>query len=405
MHDDRLIRGCSGAALAIAIFACGGGNAPAPNEPVPNAPAAPGVLRVVTETGGSHIDADGFEVSLDNGTRRVVGVNDSVTFQDVPSGPRTVSLGGVSRNCDRMDGGPLQAVASVAPGGMARVVFRMQCGPLVLLDEGHYNYHTLAGRYAPFGVFLRGDGFVVKASTAGFAPAMLAGVDVLVISNALHPQNATVWSLPTPSAFSPDETDHVKTWVEGGGSLLLIADHMPFPGAAAELAAAFGMMFRNGFAFDTLQLFSPKTCLAEPEVHVFRRSDGSLRSSVITDGRTASERIDSVATFTGQAFDPSSAGEPLLLFGASAIQLFPTTAWEFSVATERASANGWSQGSFLQARRGRVAFFGEAAMFSVQTCSGGPGIGQVPMGMNSPRAQQNGQLLLNVLRWLTRELG
>ena len=47
---------------------------------------------------------------------------------------------------------------------------------------------------------------------------------------------------------------------------------------------------------------------------------------------------------------------------------------------------------------------GEAAMFSSQTCAGGGGLGQVPMGMNSPKAQQNGRLLLNVLRWLMREL-
>ena len=36
----------------------------------------------------------------------------------------------------------------------------------------------------------------------------------------------------------------VRDWVKGGGSLLLIADHMPFPGAAGTLASAFGVRFR-----------------------------------------------------------------------------------------------------------------------------------------------------------------
>jgi hypothetical protein len=90
----------------------------------------------------------------------------------------------------------------------------------------------------------------------------------------------------------------------------------------------------------------------------------------------------------------------LLVFGSTAVQLFPTIAWEFSASTE-VGVDGWPQASVRETGSGRAAFFGEAAMFSTQTCFGGA----VPMGMNSPLAEQNGQLLLNVLRWLVRELG
>ena len=45
--------------------------------------------------------------------------------------------------------------------------------------------------------------------------------------------------------------------------------------------------------------------------------------------------------------------------------------------------------------RGRVACFGEAAMFTAQLSSGNP------MGMNHPDASRNTQLLLNVVHWLT----
>ena len=51
--------------------------------------------------------------------------------------------------------------------------------------------------------------------------------------------------------------------------------------------------------------------------------------------------------------------------------------------------------------RGRVAAFGEAAMFSAQL--GGPE--SLPMGMNAPEAGQNAQFLLNVFHWLSGDLG
>jgi hypothetical protein len=47
-----------------------------------------------------------------------------------------------------------------------------------------------------------------------------------------------------------------------------------------------------------------------------------------------------------------------------------------------------------------MAVFGEAAMFSAQLA----GPFQFRMGMNAPGAEQNHQLLLNVMHWLTREV-
>jgi len=46
--------------------------------------------------------------------------------------------------------------------------------------------------------------------------------------------------------------------------------------------------------------------------------------------------------------------------------------------------------------RGRVAVFGEAAMFTAQVS----GPERRPMGMNTPTAAQNPQFLLNVMHWL-----
>lgn len=261
-------------------------------------------------------------------------------------------------------------------------------GPPVLLDEAHFNFHTIEGRYAPFVKLLRRDGFVVAPLRSRVTPASLGATKILVIANALAERNTTEgWSLPTPPAFDPDEVETIRRWVRAGGSLLLIADHMPFPGAAETLAGGFGVLFANGFATDS-------TCGADE--FVFRRSDGSLGGHPIVSGRNRGERIDSVRTFTGQAFRLHGPGRPLLTLPAGATVLLPVTAWQFSDSTPRIPAEGMLQGVAFPYGRGRVATFGEAAMFSAQVS----GPQRRPMGMNAPGAAQNPQFLLNVMRWL-----
>ena len=49
--------------------------------------------------------------------------------------------------------------------------------------------------------------------------------------------------------------------------------------------------------------------------------------------------------------------------------------------------------------KGRVAMFGEAAMFSAQVA----GPERSPAGMNHPAAAQNARLLRNLVRWLPGE--
>ena len=128
----------------------------------------------------------------------------------------------------------------------------------------------------------------------------------------------------------------MRAWVEGGGALLLIADHMPFPGAAHDLAAAFGFGLRNGFAFEGARGGGPL---------VFRRSDGSLAGHAITDGARPGARIDSVATFTGEAFRPAPGATSLLTFRPGVVSLEPDTAWIFHDDTPHVDVGGWSQGA------------------------------------------------------------
>jgi hypothetical protein len=261
-------------------------------------------------------------------------------------------------------------------------------GPRVVLDEAHVNFHTLEGRYATFARVLRRDGFVVEPGRGPLVAAALGDADIVVIANALNEANEGNWRLPTPSAFTAAEIRALREWVELGGSLLLIADHMPFPGAAASLAAAFGFELMNGFAFTE----DPAAPL------VFRTSDGSLADHAVVRGRAPAEGVDSVVTFTGQAFRPPAGATSLLTLPEGAVSLNPVQAWQFTEETPRVDVSGWSQGAVLDVGEGRVAVFGEAAMFSAQRA----GPERVPMGMNAPLAAGNPQFLVNLARWLGR---
>ncbi len=259
-------------------------------------------------------------------------------------------------------------------------------GPVVAIDQGHSNFHTANGRYLPFARLLRSDGYRVDSLKGEFTNAQLKNVRILVIANALNEINIQNWYVPTPSAFSTEEIKTVRDWVQKGGSLFLIADHMPFGGAASDLASAFGFTFTNGFAADT----------SKPGNDYFYRNDGSLASCSITNGRTADEKVDKIVTFTGQAIMIPAAATSILKFGDKYLLMETDTAWVFDSHTRYTNIKDWSQGAYMKYGKGRVVIFGEAAMFSAQLS--GPGRNKV--GMNSDYARENYKLLLNIIHWL-----
>lgn len=263
-------------------------------------------------------------------------------------------------------------------------------GPRAGIDEAHANFHTAGGRFAAFARLLTRDGYRVEPVTAPFDAATLASLDVLVIANALGDTANVV--VPVRSAFTDAEIAAVKLWVEQGGALLLIADHMPFAGAASGLARAFGVHFIDGYAMSGVR--------GVPSF-MFRRSDGTLARHVVGEGRTPDERIDSVLTFGGQAFRATVSVEPVFVIPEGALMVMTHRWGAFSDSTPRFAADGLLQAATLTHGRGRVAFFGEAAMFSAQRA----GPTRAPMGMNAPAAAQNPAFILNVLHWLSRSLG
>ncbi len=265
-------------------------------------------------------------------------------------------------------------------------VYEKGKGPIVYLDEAHHNFHTKDGRYKGFTKVLESDGYVVKPYKKAFTKEELAKGKILVISNALHESNRRAWYLPNPSAFTQEEIDEIKVWVHQGGSLFLIADHMPMAGAAQDLGSTFGFEFTNGFALDTVQR-GPS---------FFDTKEGSLIENAITNGRKPEEKVHQVTTFTGQAFKIPADAKPILVFDERYVNLLPDTAWAFKKETPRHNLKNWYQGAYKKHGAGRIVVFGEAAMFTTQLA----GPNKIKVGMNHPDAKQNYQLLLNIIHWL-----
>ena len=267
--------------------------------------------------------------------------------------------------------------------------FAPDAGPRVLVDAAHGNFHTIDGRFAAFAELVRADGYRVTGTNEPTSPALLATTDVFVIANAVKGGEAAEWVLPTPPAFTAEEVAAIAAWVHDGGSLLLIADHMPFPGSVADLAAAFGIVFLNGYA---------KKSFDESGTLIFTRA-GGLQDHAIVRGRNAAEEVARLKAFTGQAFRAVVPVEPLMRMPPDWAVFFPHEASTFDAATPNESARGLLQGAVLRHGQGRVAVFGEAAMFSAQTAVKGDQVAR--MGMNDPEAAQNAQFVLNVLHWLS----
>jgi hypothetical protein len=236
-------------------------------------------------------------------------------------------------------------------------VFRSDTGPTVCIDEGHHNFHTASGRYEPFADLLRDDGYIVSGFSGSFDANGLAECQLLVIANPLAAENESDWTYPHPSAFSKVEIQQVTEWTRSGGRLLVFADHAPIAGATRDLAATFGVLMVDAYVD------------GGPGPDVFKAANGSLRPHAIVRGRSATEAVDSITTFTGQAFQLTEDWLPLLVFGPNAVARFSLTqGFQQGPPNEWPSfpVGGWAHAGVREWDRGRVVFIGEAAMCTAQ---------------------------------------
>ncbi|WP_103663738.1 hypothetical protein [Gracilimonas amylolytica] len=267
-------------------------------------------------------------------------------------------------------------------------IFAKGQGPAICIDAAHNNFHTSETGFAPFSKVLRLDGFVIRSVTETLQMNLepLKDCQVFVVANPLHESNINNWRLPNPSAFTQNEIDRINDWVNSGGSLFLIADHMPFAGAAEKLGRSFGFEFNNSFA-------SLEKEQNEPDQ--FNQSNGRLVAESLPD-----KSISSITTFTGSAFEYPSEANPILLFKEGDFSLEPEIAWQFNDSTKSTSLEGYSQGAIMDYGGGKLAVFGEAAMFTAQVIDTPQG--EFKVGLNNKEmAPQNLEFLRSLMKWLS----
>lgn len=276
-----------------------------------------------------------------------------------------------------------QRANPAADVAVARPTWSAGTGPRVVIDGGHDNFHKVDGRYAPFAALLRNDGFRVEGREGPFTAESLAGVDVLCIVNAINPRTRAE-GVPL-SAFTDDEIAVLKAWVENGGHLLLVADHMPFAFAAAKLGAAFGVTrWEDGFAMQD----DPAA------LDLFDRASG-LADQPITRGAGNDPPVTRIRTFTGSAFTAPEA-TPLIVLDRRFTVLTPDEPWQFTAETPRKPGAGLLQGASLSFGKGRVVLLGEAAFMTSQLKAGSNDVA----GFGAKGAEQNPQFVLNMMHWL-----
>ncbi len=271
--------------------------------------------------------------------------------------------------------------------------------PKVLFDEAHRNIHTVSGLYKPFVNLITNDGYQIVRNKEPFSRKTLEGYSILVIANALGANEAN-----DSPAFSEEESDAVRDWVQAGGSLLLITDHAPTGAAAENLAKRFGVEMSKGMTEDSK---NHDTSSGDTSQLVFTRENGLLLEHPITQGRDTSEKINKVMTFTGQSLKAPENGTALLKLGESAKNRAASVTVEKSSGDTRVLINydegvpatGYAQAVAVQFGKGRVVVLGEAAMLTAQL----DGKTKKPFGMNV-QGIDNRQLALNIMHWLSKLL-
>lgn len=290
--------------------------------------------------------------------------------------------------------------------------------PVVMVDEAHHNYFTAKGYYRGLTALLEADGMRVVPGVQPFSPALLKNCDVLVVADARGAARADVPAARN-SAFRPLECDVVRDWVRQGGSLLLVADSSPYASAMDSLARRFGVDMAKGYTVDTRRV--------DPEMNnqgciVFRRDQGALGDHVILRGRGRNERVDRVASFSGQSLAGPPGSRGLLLLGPSSWDVpFTSDARRETDPRLRAKADtssvprtpgsapamGRFQGLAFGFGRGRVVVLGDGAMLTAQSLLGDEarrrGRDRLRIGLNRPDLD-NERFALNVARWLGRAL-
>jgi hypothetical protein len=269
--------------------------------------------------------------------------------------------------------------------------FAVDTGPKIVISAANSRF-VKQGSLKPFEKLAQTDGFIITEND-DLNAALAANTTVLVIANPFLESYAQFPAMTPPSAFSIEEIESIRKWVENGGSLLLLADHAPLGGGSSDLAMAFGFQYLNGHTANeaAAQANDRRVNIA------FTPDNGLSTGHPIVAGATGRKPVARFQAFGGQSFIPPVGAKPVLTIpqGWSAIFTYRLAA-ELTTAP-RIDASGMSQGATLEYGKGRIAVFAEAGGFSAQLLDG-----DTPFGFNTPEAAENPEFVLATLRWLAR---
>jgi len=227
----------------------------------------------------------------------------------------------------------------------------------VAIDETHDNKHTVHGSYAPLAELIDGPDRRIMRFDGPFDSTDLGRFDALVVAG-----------VPAEVTFTSEEIEALANWVDGGGSLLLVADHWPYVTAIADLAAPYGFAVLNMTTYDAADALT------------FGFTE--LGTHEITAG------LDAVWVFAGAPIElPAEATSLLPCDGKYAVD---------ERGFGRLELDGFSMGAVRDYGSGRVAMLGEAGMIS---CQDDEDSGE-PYGFCAAGAEDNEAFTVNLFDWL-----
>jgi hypothetical protein len=250
-------------------------------------------------------------------------------------------------------------------------------GPWVMIDEAHFNFHTLSGRFAPFAELLRADGFLVAPNRERLLPGVLEPYRIAVLG---QPLGGWMPFLPGADnrAIEVDETEVLFDWVQKGGSVLLATDELSGGGATSRVIEQLGIRVSAGRTLEQ----DPNRILGRPDWITYSPNAG-LAAHSVTSG------LGNVVVFGGQALRPAEGAVSLLNLSGRAIDRQPD---DIVLPVPH-----WSQALLLEHGKGRIAILADSDMITALRL----GWFSDRIGMNRP-GNDNERLAVNIMRWLAR---
>lgn len=241
-------------------------------------------------------------------------------------------------------------------------------GPVVAIDDAHWNAHTAARGLAPFAKLLAADGYSVLARGNAASTEILTNAKVAVIANALGFRGVVQQvgqmvrinlDALAADALTDAEADQLETWVRNGGSLLLVADPTPAGRSVRSLAERFAVTMRDATVFDP-----EHSERDDPSTIVFTREGRTLSAHPIIGAAPGRDSLGRIVTFGGQALDGPPHATRLLMFSGTAYELGR------GGDEERTPVPGLAQALAMYHGRGKVVVLGDADVITSRVRSG-----------------------------------